>query len=68
LGPFGTAATNRPIVLATDDYDDGEIDGMMIDKGNRITRRKHAPVPLCPPENSHAVRTRTRAAAAEASD
>jgi hypothetical protein len=25
LGPIGTAATNRPIVPAPDDYDDGEI-------------------------------------------
>jgi hypothetical protein len=49
LGPLGTVATNRPIVPAPGDYDDGEIDGMMIGKGNRSTRRKHAPVPLCPP-------------------
>jgi hypothetical protein len=30
LGPLGTAATNRPIVPAPGDYDDGEIGGMMI--------------------------------------
>jgi hypothetical protein len=59
LGPLGTAATNRPIVPAPGDYDDGEIGGM-IGRGNRSTRRKPAPVPLCPP---HAARTRTRAAA-----
>jgi hypothetical protein len=35
LGPLGTAATNRPIVPAPGDYDDGEIGGMMIDRGNR---------------------------------
>jgi hypothetical protein len=35
LGPLGTAATSRPIVSATGDYDDGEIGGMMIGKGNR---------------------------------
>jgi hypothetical protein len=29
-----TAATNRPIVPAPDNYDDGEIGGMMIGKGN----------------------------------
>jgi hypothetical protein len=29
LGPLGTAATNRPIVPATVDYDDGEIGGMI---------------------------------------
>jgi hypothetical protein len=34
LGPIGTAATNRPIVQAPGDYDDGEIGRMMIGKGN----------------------------------
>jgi hypothetical protein len=63
LGPLGTAATNRPIVSAPGDYDDGEIGGMMIGRGNRSTRRKPAPVPLCPPQTQHAARTRTRAAA-----
>jgi hypothetical protein len=29
LGPLGTAATDRPIGPAPDDYDDGEIGGMM---------------------------------------
>jgi hypothetical protein len=48
LGPIGTAATNRPIMPAPGDYDDGEIGGM-IGRGNRSTRRKPAPVPLCPP-------------------
>jgi hypothetical protein len=62
LGPLGTAATNRPIVPAPCDYDDGEIGGM-IGGGNRSTRRKPAPVPLCPPETPYAARTRTRAAA-----
>jgi hypothetical protein len=33
LGPFGTVATNRPIVPAPDDYDDGETSGM-IGRGN----------------------------------
>jgi hypothetical protein len=32
-------------------------------QGNRSTRRKPAPVPLCPPQTPHAARTRTRAAA-----
>jgi hypothetical protein len=50
-------------VPAPGDYDDGEIGGMMIGKGNRSTQRKPAPVPLCPPQTPHAVRTRTRAAA-----
>jgi hypothetical protein len=43
-----TAATNMPIVPAQGDYNDGEIGGM-IGKGNRSTRRKPDPVPLCPP-------------------
>jgi hypothetical protein len=63
LGPFGTAATSRPIVPAAGDYDDGEIGGMIIGRGNRSTWRKPAPVPLRPPQTPHAVRTRTRAAA-----
>jgi hypothetical protein len=46
---------------APGDYDNGEISGM-IDRGNRSTRRKPAPVPLCPPQTPHAVRTQTRAA------
>jgi hypothetical protein len=62
LGPLSTVATNRPIVLAPGDYDDGEIGGM-ISRGNRSTRRKPAPMPLCPPQTPHAARTRTRAAA-----
>jgi hypothetical protein len=53
LGPLGTAATNRPIVLTPGDYDDGEIGRMMIGRGNRSTRRKPAPVPLCPPQTPH---------------
>jgi hypothetical protein len=35
----------------------------MIGRGNRSTRRKPVPVPLCPPQTPHAARTRTRAAA-----
>jgi hypothetical protein len=62
LGPLDTAATNRPIVPAPGDYDDGEI-GAMIGRGNRSTRRKPASMTLCPPQTSHAARTRTRAAA-----
>jgi hypothetical protein len=53
LCPLGTAATNRSIVPAQGDYDDGEIGGM-IGRGNRSTRRKPAPVPLCPPQPPHA--------------
>jgi hypothetical protein len=35
----------------------------MIGRGNRSTRRKPAPVTLCPPQTPHAARTRTRVAA-----
>jgi hypothetical protein len=62
LGPLSTTTTNRPIVPAPDDYDDGEIGGM-IERGNRITRRKPAPVPLCPPQTPHAARMRNRTVA-----
>jgi hypothetical protein len=62
LGTLGTAATSRPIVPVPGGYDDGEIGGM-IDKGNRSTPRKPAPMPLCPSQTPHAGRTRTRAAA-----
>jgi hypothetical protein len=43
LDPFSTAATNRPIVPAPGDYEDGEIGGM-IGRGNRSTRRN---LPQC---------------------
>jgi hypothetical protein len=59
LGPPGIAATNRPIVPAPGDYDDGEIGGM-IGRGNRSTRIKPALMPLCPPQTPHAAQTRTR--------
>jgi hypothetical protein len=35
----------------------------MIGRGNRSTRRRPAPVPLCPPQTSHSARKRTRTAA-----
>jgi hypothetical protein len=62
LGPLGTAASIRPIVPAPDDYDNGEIGGM-IRRRNRSTRRKPATMPLCPPQTPHGARTQTRAAA-----
>jgi hypothetical protein len=49
LGPLSTATTSSTIVPAPVDYDDGEIGGM-IGRGNRSTRRKPAPLPLCPPQ------------------
>jgi hypothetical protein len=59
--PLGTATTNRPIVPAPGDCDDGEIVGM-IGRRNGSTRNKTAPVPLCLPQTTHATRTWTRAA------
>jgi hypothetical protein len=50
MGPLGTSATEWPIAPAPSDYDDAEIGGMKTDRGNRITRRKTAPAPLCPPQ------------------
>jgi hypothetical protein len=49
LGPFGTAATDWPIVPAPGDYD-GEFGGMKIGRGNRSTWRKPTPAPLCLPQ------------------
>jgi hypothetical protein len=50
MGPLGTSATEWPIVPAPGDYDDGEFGEMEIGRGNRSTRRKSAPAPLCPPK------------------
>jgi hypothetical protein len=50
LRSLGTAATDWPIVPAPGDYVDGEFGGMKIGKGNRSTRRKLTPTPLCPPQ------------------
>jgi hypothetical protein len=62
--PLGTSATEWPIVPAPGDYDDGEFGGMKIGMGNRSTRRKHAPAPLCQPQIPlDQTRARTRAAA-----
>jgi hypothetical protein len=58
LGTLGTTATNRPIVPAPVDYDDGEIGGMITGRGNRSARRKPAPVPRCPPQTPHALHGR----------
>jgi hypothetical protein len=61
--PLGTGATDWPIVPATGDYD-GELGGMKIGRGNRSTRRKPVPAPLCPPQIPlDKTRDRTRAAA-----
>jgi hypothetical protein len=63
LSPLGTSANIWPIVPAPDD-ECGVVGGMRIGRGNRSTRRKPAPVPLCPPQIPHDLTLdRTRAAA-----
>jgi hypothetical protein len=55
LSPLGTSATvgllYQPRMIDDDDY--GAVGGMRIGRGNRSTRRKRAPVPLCPPQIPH---------------
>jgi hypothetical protein len=55
LGPLGTSATvgllYQPRMIDDDNY--GAVGGMRIGRGNRSTRRKPAPVPLCPPQIPH---------------
>jgi hypothetical protein len=63
---LGTAATSgllyKPQMI--DEGDRGATGGMKIGRGNRSTRRKPAPAPLCPPQIPHdQTRARTRAAA-----
>jgi hypothetical protein len=55
LDPLDTWAINRPIMPNPGDYGDGEISGMMIGRVNRSTWRKHALVPLYPPQTTHAL-------------
>jgi hypothetical protein len=64
LGPLGTSATEWPIVHAPGDCDDADFGGTKIGRGNRSTRRKPAPTPLCPPQIPlEQTRARTWAAA-----
>jgi hypothetical protein len=55
LSPIGTAATSgllyKPKMI--DEGGCGAIGGMEIGRGNRSTRRKPAPAPLCPPQIPH---------------
>jgi hypothetical protein len=54
LSPLGTSVTVGLLYqprMIDDDY--GAAGGMRIGKGNRSTRRKPAPVPLCPPQIPH---------------
>jgi hypothetical protein len=54
-GTLGTAATTgllyQPRMIG--DGECGETGGMKIGRGNRSTRRKPSPVPLCPPQIPH---------------
>jgi hypothetical protein len=54
LSPLGTSATVGLLYqprMIDDHY--GAVGGMRIGRGNRSTRRKPAPVPLCPPQIPH---------------
>jgi hypothetical protein len=54
LSPLGTSATIYPTLPAPKyNYGCGAFGGMRIGKGNRSTRRKPAPVPLCSPQIPH---------------
>jgi hypothetical protein len=66
LSPLGTAATSGLLYKSQmiDEGDCGAIGGMKFGRGNRSTRKKPAPAPLCPPQISHdQTRARIRAAA-----
>jgi hypothetical protein len=54
-GTLGTVATTGILyqLQMIDDGDCGEIGGIKIGRGNRSTRSKPAPVPLCPPQIPH---------------
>jgi hypothetical protein len=51
LSPLGTAATTGRLQMIGDEY--GAVGGMRIGRGSRSTRRKPAPVSLCPPKIPH---------------
>jgi hypothetical protein len=65
LSPLGTSATLGLLYqprMIDDDY--GAVGGMRIGRRNRSTRRKTAPMPLCPPQIPYDLTwDRTRAAA-----
>jgi hypothetical protein len=47
----GDQLVARPLLTVPGDCDDGELGGMNgFDRGNRSTRRKPSPMPLCPPQ------------------
>jgi hypothetical protein len=48
---MGDQLVARPLLTAPGDCEDGEVGGMnSFGRGNRSTRRKPAPTPLCPPQ------------------
>jgi hypothetical protein len=51
LGPLGTEATNRPIMPALGDYDDGESGGMMSGRRNLHHAMSTTKPTCCPDEN-----------------
>jgi hypothetical protein len=65
MNGVGTAATSGQLYNPhmIDEGDCGAIGGIKIGRGNRSTRRKLAPAPLCPPQIPHdQTQARTRAA------
>jgi hypothetical protein len=60
LGPLGTAATNRPVVPASGDYDDGEIGGM-IGRGTEVLGENLPQCRFVHHKSHMPVRTGTRA-------
>jgi hypothetical protein len=65
LSPLGTAATSGLLYKSQmiDEGDCGATGGMKLGRGNRSTRRKPAPAPLCPQIPHDQTRAQTRAAA-----
>jgi hypothetical protein len=64
LSSLGTAATTGLLYQPRMIDDCGAIGGMKIGRGNRSTRIKPAPAPLCPPQITHdQAQSRTRVAA-----
>jgi hypothetical protein len=64
LSSLGTAATTGLLYQSQmrDNSDCAAIGGINIGRGNRSTRRKPAPAPLCPPQTPHNLpRARNRA-------
>jgi hypothetical protein len=53
LSLLDTSATIWPIVPAPNDNEFGAVGGMRIGRGNLSSRRKPAPVPLCPQKIPH---------------